>query len=293
MGCVLPADIQALAAVPRTTVSSGCKIVTDNADPLFGFVPCAPEDLRARAEKATGRSISLDQYSLARNIATEIGSGSISEKVAMALSTLGRAALGTSVGSSVTEVVLKNAQCSFGRGARCFYGSIHAAGNVDTAPFGRFTASTQDPTLQDLAIAEFVLDGRAGRPLALDNFANGADDQWSPLSSKRGDRSAAVQTGLDKIGIEALSGDFWVGPICGVDPVKIQLFKRRADLKGTPAGAALASQLRQAYAVNASAPGQLGPDFVLAGGGGWLVLLAVGAGYGTYRFIKYQRAKSR
>lgn len=291
MACTLPSEIRALANVPRTTVSSGCKIITDPNNALFGFIPCDPDDMRARAARATGRAITLDQYSLARNIATEIGSGSIGEKVAMALSTVGRAALGTS-GTTVTEVVLKNSKCSFGRGERCLYGSIHAAGNVDTAPFGRFTASTQDPTLQDFAIAEFVLNGDAGGALALSNFARGADDQWSPLSSKRGDRSAAIQTGLDKIGGEALQGDFWVGSICGVDPVKIQLFKRRAELKGTPEGAALVVQLRREYALNAGAPGVLGPNFTQAGGG-WLALLVAGAGYGTYRFIKYQRAKMR
>jgi hypothetical protein len=291
MACTLPSEIRALAAVPRTTVSSGCKIVSNSEDALFGFIPCPPEEMRARAARATGRSITLDQYSLARNIATEIGSGTIGEKVAMALSTIGRAALGSS-GTTVTEVVLRNTNCSFGRGSRCLYGSIHAAGNVDTAPFGRFTASTQDPTLQDLAIAEFVLDGGGGAPLSLSNFARGADDQWSPLSSRRGDRAAAVQTGLDKIGGEALQGDFWVGPICGVDPVKIQLFKRRGELKGTPEGSALVAQLRRAYAANASLPGALGPDFTQSGGG-WLMLLAAGASYGTYRFIQYQRAKMR
>jgi hypothetical protein len=190
----------------------------------------------------------------------------------------------------VTEVVLKNTKCSFGRGERCLYGSIHAAGNVDTAPFGRFTASTQDPTLQDLAVAEFVLSGAAGAPLSASNFARGADDHWSPLSSKRGDRAAAVQTGLDKIGGEALQGDFWVGPICGVDPVKIQLFRRRAELKGTAAGRALVAQLKQEYAANAMRPGVLGPNFTQAGFG-WMALLLAGAGYGTYRFIRYQRDK--
>jgi hypothetical protein len=289
MACALPSAILALANVPRTTVPSGCKIVTDSSNALFGFIPCDPEAMRASAAQATGRAITLDQYSLARNLATEIGNGAVAEKVAMAMSTIGRAALG-SLGTTVTEVVLTNTGCSFGRGSRCFYGSIHASGNVDTAPFGRFTASTQDPTLQDLAIAEFVLNGGGGAPLNPSNFARGADDQWSPLSSARGDRSGGVDKGLNAIGAQALQGDFWVGPICGVDPVNIQFFRHRPDLKGTAEGQALIASLKQLYAINAAAPGANGPNFSQAGGG-WLMLLAAAAGYGTYRFIKHQRDK--
>jgi hypothetical protein len=146
--------------------------------------------------------ISLDAYSLARNVASERGSGTAEEKVAVALSTVNQA---RRRGVSVHQLVTLNNRVANR------YGRIHGHGDTSSAPYGRFTASSAEPTVEDLMIAKFVLDGGAGT--YPNDFARGADDQAQV-------RSSGWMMSL------ARAGSYWIGHLPGVDPSKVTLFRK-------------------------------------------------------------------
>lgn len=189
---------------------------TDQVDPalraqgLEDFVPFEPETLRANAERRLRElgvfglfgTLSQNAYSLARNIATETGSGSAEQKVAMGLSTINAA---RRRGVSVHTLITQNNRIANR------YGRIHGHGETSSAPYGRFTASSTEPTVEDLMIAKFILDGGAGT--FPNDFANGADDQAQV-------RDASWITSL------ARTGSYWVGHIPGVDPSEVTLFRK-------------------------------------------------------------------
>ena len=195
----------------------GCSLNVNPESPDYGWVLCPPEMLRANAERRMRelgywpktKKLSLHTYSAARNIASEQGSGTVEMKACLALSTWGQAARGVR-GKNVTEVILRNKLCSDGRnGSRCLYGRIHGKEGTSTAPFGRWTASSQDPSVVDILIADFVLSGGAGQPLDPGNFARGASNQAE---------SSAVG-----VTSKAKYREYWVGPIPNVNPKKLML----------------------------------------------------------------------
>jgi hypothetical protein len=186
--------------VPDSIVSmSGCSVGGD------GNVSCDPEAMRADAEnqlRAAGydESLSLEEYSLARYIQSEVSSRSIEEAVAVTEAAVNRAAL---EGSSVNDVLLYRAGSGYGH-----YGPIHGIGTgVSTHPYGRWASTSQDPSVKSLLIAKLVMSGDSG------NFSNGADDQDGP--------EAWIIQGQDALNNYvtqlAANGKYWVGPLPGVD----------------------------------------------------------------------------
>ncbi len=181
--------------VPRTTVSSGCS--ADSA----GNIQCDPDAMRAKAEKwlhdhgfLVGKSLSLDTYTLARNMTSEIGSGTIEEMVAV-----GQAAVnqGKRHGQSPTQVLLYRTSGvpSYGH-----YGEIQSGSS------GRWASTSQDPTLVSLLLADLITSGQAG------DFNKGASDQdgLEYVSAFR-DPEQTVRN-------YAKSRMYWVGPLPGVNP---------------------------------------------------------------------------
>lgn len=199
------------------------------AQGLEDFVPFEPETLRANAERQLRQmgvfglfgSLSLEAYSLARNIASETGNGSAEQKVAMGLSTVNQA---RKRGVSVTSLVTTNNRLANR------YGRIHGHGDTSTAPYGRFTATSAEPTVEDLMIAKFILDGGAGS--GANDFAHGADDQAQV-------RDSGWLTSL------ARAGSYWVGHIPGVDPSQVTLFRKTDIPASSPQGQALLTQALQ------------------------------------------------
>jgi hypothetical protein len=190
---------------------------------LEDFVPLEPEVLRANAERKLRElglarlalPLSLNAYSLARNIASETGSGSAEQKVAMGLSTVNAA---RRRGVSVHALVTKNNRVANR------YGRIHGHGETSSAPYGRFTASSAEPTVEDLMIAKFILDGGAGS--GPNDFARGADDQAQV-------RDIGWLTSL------ARAGNYWVGHIPGVNPAQVTLFRKLGLNHQSPEGQTL------------------------------------------------------
>lgn len=204
----------------RQIVRSGCRTVDGN-------VRCQPEAMRAAAERKAGRPISLATYTLARYMSSEVGSGTPEEKVAVA-----EAAVNRGRGDVVALLLYRQAT---GHPNRGWYGPIHGPSGVSTAPYGRWAATSKDPGLDDLAIADFVLSGNS------DNFARGARSQLGMeyLSSPN-------------YTVKKLAGrrDYWVGPLPGVDHWRTFLYARHSGI--APEGAAGQELLQRGLAAVAS-----------------------------------------
>lgn len=215
MSACLPRWHTWIASVPKTRIYSGYSIVNGN-------VPSSPENLRAKAAAAISRGfdrLTLDEYSVARYIASEVGSGTPEEKVAVAEAGINHA---KKVGVSVSRMLL-TARNPANNG---YYGPINVVGPSDiSAPYGRWAATTQDPTLQDIVIARFVLSG------GTKNFSRYADDQNGPNAF------------IGKYGVEyyitnsikrlANSRSYWVGYLAGVDHFHTFLYRTRKDVAPT------------------------------------------------------------
>ncbi|UCC72067.1 MAG: hypothetical protein JSV86_17115 [Gemmatimonadota bacterium] len=154
------------------------------------YVPCPPESLRKQAEtfmREAGlrpRRVSLDTYSLARNIRSEHGRGSVEEKVAIAEAARNEA---SRRGKSITQLLLINRQ------GRPLYGRQRQ---------GRFAGTSQDPTVGDVQIADYVL--RKGT-----NLTRGATKYLHPGAMSSQERLFEVLHDWAKRNV-------WVGHIPGI-----------------------------------------------------------------------------
>lgn len=186
----------ALGGSERKRIRSGCGYANGN-------IQCAPENMRRDAEAkmhALGYSISLSlaEYTLARHIASEVGSGTPEEKVAVAEAARNQARRRNY--PDVTKLLLYVQRS--GHPNRGYYGSIHGEGGTSTAPYGRWASTRSDPGVDDILIAKFVLAGKSK------NFAKGANKQYGTEYLKNPSYSVKVR---------ANSHDYWVGPLPGVD----------------------------------------------------------------------------
>lgn len=256
------------AGMSQRAVPSGCATVGGN-------VNCSPESMRAAAEargKAegwwpSGKSMSLGTYSVARYITSEVGSGTIEERVAVAEAVVNRARLAR---TDVNGMLLYRQPS--GHPNRGYYGPIHGAGGTSTAPYGRWAATSKDPTNVNLLLADLVLSGKSG------NFAMGADDQngMEYFDSPSGN-----------VRKEADQGDYWVGPLPGVDHWHTFLYRHWDVSPSSALGAALLKRGLDAVA-NRSRP-QWGGLPVCAGGAplgtgekialGFLLAVGLGGGF--------------
>jgi len=206
----------------RLPVMPGCTTVVE------GNVPCEPAKLAAFGEawlKANqpdvlvliGGALPRPLYTLARYIQSEMGGGSITERVAV-----GQAAMNMSKGRVDDLLLYRQAATSRFRG---FYGPIHGPLGTSTAPFGRWAATTIAPTLGTLVIAAFVWSGKTA------GFTDGTT-QWGPEYLKDASTGKHMKYGtsnarvLSFVRYAASDGLYWVGPLPGVDPWTTWLAKR-------------------------------------------------------------------
>ncbi len=204
---------------------------------VFGWVNCAPEVLRAHAQAEMERMgywkghLPLETYGLARNSATEFGDGkqeyeSPEAKISLMLSTVAQA---RRRGTPIMDVLL-----GAGSGLPRKFGRIQgvinsqfprsSCGEVCTRPGRRFTATSQNPSVRDILMADFVLAGKAGTPGSGRDFARGAEDQ-----------AQANAVGVDGVLRHAQSRKYWVGQIPGVDPAKQMFFRTISGVAPTSA----------------------------------------------------------
>lgn len=187
-------------SLKNQTIRSGCSVSGD------GHIHCSPEDMRANAESqlaALGfpKSISLDAYSLARTMQSEVGNRSLEESVALGELTRNQA---RRRGISSAQLLLTN------NSGQAFYGPIHGIGTgVSTAPYGRFASTSLDPSALTLLLAELVDSGASG------DFIEGGVDQDGP-EAWAGQGQAALNNYVSNT-LARNRGLYWIGPKPGID----------------------------------------------------------------------------
>ncbi len=155
-----------------------------------------------------GGRLSLEVYTFARYMHSEVGNGTVEERAAV-----GEAAYNRSQrwGRSIYNMLTPSG----------YYGPIHApkayceslghdctaTPNVCCAPYKRWAATSRDPSIMSLLLASLVVTGGSG------NFTNGADDQAGP-EAWIGQGQARLNSYVQGL---ARAGKYWAGPIAGVD----------------------------------------------------------------------------
>lgn len=254
--------------MPSIKVVSGCSTVGGN-------VNCPPEQMRARAEAQglqqgwwpAGEPLTLTHYTLARYMTSEVGSGTPEERVAVGEAVVNRARLAK---TDVNGMLLYR-QVS-GHPNRGWYGPIHGPEGVSSAPYGRWAATSKDPTSVNLLLAKLILDG------STDNFAMGADDQNGMQYFEN--PAANVRKQADQ-------GDYWVGPLPGVNHWHTFLYRHFGVDQNTPTGQLLLQRGLAAVA-NRASPDWSGLPYCSGGAGlgvggvlglGVVVVAALGSGF--------------
>lgn len=216
----------------NTVLSSGCAI-----NQSTGNIACAPDDMRRSAEAKLAqlgfpRSLSLETYTLARYMQGEVGSGTIEDRVAVGEAAVNRARLERLPKGILSLLLYRQSSSSPNYG---WYGPIHAS-DAECArrglsrlchPFGRWATTSQDPTVLTTLLAELITSGDSN------DFANGADDQSDVFNSTAYPNPAATIRGW------ASKGDYWVGPIVGVNHRHTFLMRHYGYASSSPEGAAL------------------------------------------------------
>lgn len=182
-------------ALPKTIVRSGCSTVDGN-------VQCDPQAMADHASSVIGLPVSLATYGLARYMQSEVGDGSVEERVAVGEAAVNRANMEDLPHGILSLLLYRQGTSNPHYG---YFGPIHGPSGVTTAPYGRWAATSADPSVQTLALAGLVLSGGS------DNFSQGADDQDGI------EYSAAFPDIPAKIRRAANAGNYWVGPLPGVD----------------------------------------------------------------------------
>ena len=199
-----------LVAAGSATINSGCATVNGN-------VTCRPEDMRAQAERVMGVPVSLEAYTLARYMQSEVGTGTIEERVAVGEAAVNRGRLE----KGLLQLLLYRQ--SSGHANYGWYGPIHG-GSTATAPYGRWAATSKDPTVGTMRLALLIMSGGSG------NFNRGADDQngLQYYNDPEGD-----------VRKKAAAKSYWVGPLPGVDPWHTFLYRKYGYSMTSPEGMAL------------------------------------------------------
>lgn len=187
--------------VPNTAIPSGYSV---NA---AGNVPASPAALAKAAGVAIARNsalppeirarggdnVTLAVYTLARYVSSEVGASAIGDAVAVLQDGVNQAARRN---QTVVDLLVYTAK-SANRG---FYGPINVKMVDGTyAPFGRWAATSKDPTVRAIVLAQDVLIGAIPA-----SFNKGGDDQADITSYKYPER---------KIRELGAANAFWVGQL--------------------------------------------------------------------------------
>jgi hypothetical protein len=213
-----------LARGAQVTVFSGCALNDQ------GNIACSPESMRANAETRLKQlapglfsgKLSLEAYTLARYMQSEIGNGTIEERVAVGEAAVNRAKLR---GKSVLNVLLYNQ--GVGHPNYGFYGPIHGPTGVTTAPYRRWASTRLDPSVLTLLLGDLIASGRSH------NFARLADDQSNLFNRNAYPNPAATLQST------ATRGNYWVGPLPGVDHRRTFLMRQYGVQPTSPQGMTL------------------------------------------------------
>jgi len=219
----LPDWVARYAEIPNTKVSSGCTTSQGN-------VQCDPAAMARAAGQHIGREVSLEAYTLARYITSEVGTRSVPERVAVGQAAVNRVRYTEGLRSILDLLLYRQSAsgpCAAWRGR---FGPIHGphlnpACGKPKAPYGRWAATSADPALSNLVIAIDILNGTIPA-----DFSKGADDQYGPEILVREQGLETTQNGVRRRGGEQR---YWVGPLPGVDHQRTFLYTTRKDIEPT------------------------------------------------------------
>lgn len=207
--------------IPKKAIVSGCKVNN------VGNIACPPEQMRAQAEQylrtnnywPKDKILPLEVYTLGRYMTSEVGSGTPEERAAVGEAAINRAKIFKTTINGLLLYRQKKGHTNYG-----WYGPIHGPSGVSTAPYGRWAATSRDPNIADIVLASMIISGETN------NFNNLADDQNGIEYFK--DPAANVKK-------EAASGNYWVGPLPGVDHWHTFLYRKYGYKSTSPEGKAL------------------------------------------------------
>jgi hypothetical protein len=224
----------ATEAWTKAIIPSGCSIDAQ------GNVPCAPESMRAAAEAwltknapqaltMIGGKLALDTYTFARYMHSEVGSGTIEERIAVGEAGMNQAKKRAGLVGNWLSKLRVMLTPNDGVRSHGYYGAIHSPAAYCQQAFGksscngqnRWAATSRDPSVLSLLLAHLVVSGASG------DIASGATTQWGPDAFKFTDGSKIDSPAQAErfVRVVANQGLYWVGPIAGVDPFHTFLVK--------------------------------------------------------------------
>ena len=212
-----------LSQAHQVQVPSGCEVSND------GNIHCSPEIMRKSAEtqlQVTGlfaNGLTLAVYTLARYIQSEVGNGTIEERVAVGEAAINRAKL-EQLPYGIVSLLLYRQHSKL-------YGAINVVG-VKT---GRWASTSKDPTVLNLILSDLILSG------VTNNFNLGADDQDGLEYRKY------FPVPMNRILSAAKEGNYWVGPLPGVDHWKTTLFRKYGFKSSSNEGQSLIKRANETF----------------------------------------------
>ncbi len=236
----------------KYVINSGCPIQA-NYD-----VPCDPEMLRKQAEDQLKQwgylhfwsgGLSLEAYTLARYMASEVGSSSIETRVAVGYAAINQAKRRGM--SNVNDLLL--------------YLGPHGGryGAIQSGTTGRWAATSQDPSLGDVLLARWIFDDGGA-----DGWSRGGDDQDGIEVSSAFPNLSYYLDSLTK------ARRYWVGPLAGVDYWTTFVTVNRPDIDpDSDGGKYLVARAQQAIA-NTTRPSYAG--WPVCADRGWLLAAGIG-----------------
>lgn len=262
----MPRWIAKYTGLSTKVVSSGCKL------DARGNIPCDPVAMAIAAGKVIGQPVSLEAYTLARYMQSEVGTRAVAERVAVAQDAINRARYTEPrLGGNINNLLLYRQP--IGHVNRGFYGPIHGSSTTLSAPYGRWASTGADPTVANLLLAIAILNGEIP-----DDFNKGANDQNGPevFVSKKG-----MAYALANVRSRATENRmYWVGPLPGVNHMRTMQYRTMRDVApSSPLGVQLIN--RAIAAVQAGAPswGHIPPCGIpVATGGGPAPSIPPGSG---------------
>lgn len=190
-------------------LSTGCPIGEEKTS----LISCDPEAMRKKTEEllrrwgfySSSKRLTMDVYAMARNIASEAGSGTGAEKIA-----IGEALVNRAREKRVTMFSLMTRDGHFGRQYGC----------------NPCVSSARDPSWEDIYTAELVLSGKSG------NLIKGATHYYAPADQDAMFRSGRdpkdALTVYDKWTAGSSGALTWVGYIPGID-IRRQFFMKASQ----------------------------------------------------------------
>lgn len=229
----MPSWIGKYKSLSTKLVSSGCPIDAN------GNAPCDPQAMANAAGQAIGQTVSLEAYTLARNMTSEVGTVSPAEGVAVGL-----AAIHKSGGNALKALLYNQAPGHLNYG---HYGPIHKIVNgVRTSPYGRWAATSLDPSVANLMLAIAITNGEIA-----DDFSKGGNDQYGPQVFLKDTGGLAKL--VNDLKAKGTNHVYWVGPLPGINHFRTMVFTTRTDVDpNSPLGQQLIN--RAIAAIQGAAP---------------------------------------